>query len=108
MGSEGGVDQRLTGDPTLSRGWIQNFPENERNQRLDLQLRDLAFKKIIYHFPFLILDLTLEEIGLCSSSSMSDLNYKWKMINDFLKGYRISTFPEKEWRLVRRMKGCSQ
>ena len=36
----------------------------------------IAFKKAIYHFPFVILDLSLEEEGSSAFSSMTNLNLK--------------------------------
>jgi len=46
----------------------------------------MAFKKNIFHFPFVILDLSLEEIGSSGCSSMTNL--KLQMENEkcfFLK-----------------------
>jgi hypothetical protein len=41
----------------------------------------IAFKEIIYHFPFIILDLSLEDVGSSALSSISNL--KLQMKNDF-------------------------
>jgi hypothetical protein len=46
----------------------------------DATIDATAFKKNIYHFPFVILDLSLKKLGPIGFSSMTNL--KLKMEND--------------------------